>query len=74
MTTATQPRVRDMLSQVGPNSPTSGKDSRPDIGNVVALLVILFVVALLALSTALTLMQVPGAPIWHELPPDWPVV
>jgi hypothetical protein len=74
MTTATQPRVRVMLSQVRPNPPTSGKDPGPGIGNGVAVLAIPVVVALLALSAALTLMQIPGAPIWHELPPNWPVV
>lgn len=75
MTTATRPRVRDTLSQVGPDRLTPDKQPKPYVGILFTLLAMVLVFALLALAAALMSMQVPGIPIWHEFPPpNWPIV
>ncbi|MFT5092325.1 MAG: hypothetical protein ACI93T_001144 [Porticoccaceae bacterium] len=75
MTTATRPRVRDALSQVRPDRLTSDKQPKPYVGLLFTLLAMTLVFALLALAAALTSMQAPGIPIWHDFPPpNWPIV
>ncbi|MFT4559925.1 MAG: hypothetical protein ACI92S_005321 [Planctomycetaceae bacterium] len=75
MTTATRPNVRDALSHVGPDRLTSDKQPKPYVGLLFTLLAMMLVFALLAVAAALTWMQVPGIPIWHEFPPpNWPIV
>ena len=75
MTTATRPRVRDGLSQVGPDRLSSDKRPKPYVGILFTLMAMMLVFALLAMAAALMSMQVPGSPIWHEFPPpNWPIV
>ncbi|MBL6705350.1 MAG: hypothetical protein ISQ06_04510 [Planctomycetaceae bacterium] len=81
MTTATRPRVRDALSQVRPDRLTSDKrltsdrQPKPYVGILFTLLAMALLFALIVLAAALTSMQIPGIPIWQEVPPqNWLIV